>query len=71
MMACTGQDAAARKHPLSRGFVGIGVVGERFFTDEPQDVGRQWDALRVALAFVEIDDQPHDPTFRPSATSLL
>ena len=40
--------------------IGIRVVGQCLLADEFEDFGRQWHALGVALALVQIDHNPHE-----------
>lgn len=57
-----GLDGARRDgahHTLALFLVGPWVVGERLLTVHGEDVRREKRALRVSLAFVEIDDKPH------------
>jgi hypothetical protein len=44
---------------LTQFVVRIGVVHERFLTAQFEDSRREWDALRVSLASIQIDYNSH------------
>jgi hypothetical protein len=44
---------------LAQFVVGIRVIHERFFTAQPEDSRREWDALRVSLASIQINYNSH------------
>ena len=48
------------QHLLALRGVRVGVVGEGLLTDQAEYLRGQWDALRVPLALVQIDNQAHD-----------